>query len=128
MICYFTPGYVALVGTVGATKLSVTQAIVTCFNSLRLMYVIIGSDTGLSPVRRQAIIWINDAITPLHPKEYISMKYYWKVFLQEDAFENVVCKMAPICLSLKNLAPVVPATQSYKKLQWSDGNDEVPGW
>ena len=33
----------------------------------------------------------------LNPKEQISIKYYnSKVFIQENAFENIICKMAAI--------------------------------
>ena len=35
-------------------------------------------------------------------KEHISVKFYlrFKVFIQENAFENVICEMRPLCLSL----------------------------
>ena len=41
----------------------------------------IGSDNGLSPGRRQAIIWTNDDKS--------------NIFIQENALENVVCEMEP---------------------------------
>ena len=63
-------------------------------------YTIIGSDNGLSPVRRQAIIWINGdllLIGPLHENTII--------FVQQIDFENVVCKMAPILVSPQCVNP-----------------------
>ena len=60
---------------------------------------IIGSDNGLSPGRRQAIIWINVEILligNLNRNSYI--------FIQENASENVVWKMAAICLGLNVLS------------------------
>ena len=47
---------------------------------------IIGSDNGLSPGQWQALIWTNAGI--LFIKSYI--------FMQENVFENVVCKMPTI--------------------------------
>ena len=35
-------------------------------NIVQKIYSIIGSDNGLSPGRRQAIIWTNAGLTPLH--------------------------------------------------------------
>ena len=60
---------------------------------------IIGSDDGLSPIRRQAIIWTNAhwmlEYCWLDPCEQISVKSLSKFthFIQENAFENVVWKM-----------------------------------
>ena len=37
------------------------------------------------------------------PNDYISMKYHLKftnVFIQENAFENIVCKVQPFCVCL----------------------------
>ena len=70
---------------------------------------IIGSDNGLSPGRHQAIIWtIADwnIVNWTHGN-----KLQWNfnrnsnIFIQENAFENVVCEMASICLRLNVLAP-----------------------
>ena len=38
-----------------------------------------GSDNGLSPLRRQSIIWTNAAILSLDPKEHISLKLNLKI-------------------------------------------------
>ena len=54
---------------------------------------IIGSNNGLSPGRRQAIIWTNS---------YRRKKFLWNlkrnsyIFIQENAFENAVCKVTVI--------------------------------
>ena len=59
---------------------------------------IIGSDNGLSPGRRQAIIWTNAGIVNWTPRN----KFQWKVnrnsniFIEENTFENVVCEMLSI--------------------------------
>ena len=55
----------------------------------------IGSDNGLAPIRRQAIIWTNATIFPMR---HISIKFIWnsKVLIKKNAFEYVVCKMAAI--------------------------------
>ena len=69
------------------------------FNSVRLndavcvdILTIIGSDNGLSPGQRQAIIWTNDRILSIRPLG-IRNSY---IFIQEYAFEKVFCKMGVI--------------------------------
>ena len=59
---------------------------------------IIGSDNGLSPHRRQAIIWTNAGILLIWPLEKIMWNFNPNsyIFIQENAFENVVWKMAAI--------------------------------
>ena len=56
---------------------------------------IIGSDNGLSPGRRQAVIWINAGILLIGP---LGTNLYWNsnIFIQENAFESVICKMVAI--------------------------------
>ena len=49
------------------------------------LLTIIGSDNGLSPERRQAIIWTNAEIL-----------FYSYIFIQENAFETVVGEMTSI--------------------------------
>ena len=53
---------------------------------------IIGSDNGLLPGQRQAIIWTNAAILLFGPLgtnlREILIEFY--IFIQENAFENVV--------------------------------------
>ena len=57
---------------------------------------IIGSDNGLSPGRRQANQWWNIVNwTPGNKLQWI-LHGNWYIFIQENAFENVVCEMAYI--------------------------------
>ena len=60
---------------------------------------IIGSDNGLSPGRRQAIIWTNAGVMFTGPlganfSEILIEIFY--IFIQENAFGNVVWKMTAI--------------------------------
>ena len=59
----------------------------------------IGSDSGLSPVRRQAIIETNAMLLPIGPlgtnfSEFSNQNS--KLFIHEIASENIVCQMAAI--------------------------------
>ena len=69
---------------------------------------IIGSDNGLSPVRRQAIIWTNDELLLIEPLA-LRNKILWKfnrnynIFIQENAFEVSSAKWQPFCLGLNVL-------------------------
>ena len=59
----------------------------------------IGSDNGLSPGRRQAIIWTNAGILLIGPLgTNFSEIFNWNsdIFFQENALESVVCEMAAI--------------------------------
>ena len=59
----------------------------------------IGSDNGLLPGRHQAIIWTNAGILltgPLETKIQGSLNQNFYIFIQGNAFENVVCKMVAI--------------------------------
>ena len=58
--------------------------------------VSIGSDNGLSPSRRQAIIKPMLGYCQLEPYEQTSVKFEYKIFHSQNAFENVVCEMAAI--------------------------------
>ena len=71
---------------------------------------IIDSDDGLSPGRRQAIIWTSAGILFI----WIRNKLQWTItrnsyiFMQENAFENVLCQMSailsrPQCATALNL-------------------------
>ena len=58
---------------------------------------IIGSDNGLSPGRRQAIIWTNAGILLFGPlgtnfSDFFCRNY--SIFIKKNAFESVVCEMA----------------------------------
>ena len=57
------------------------------------------SDNVLSPEQHQAIIWTNAGILLIGPlgtnfSEILIEIFY--IFIQENAFENIVCKMAGI--------------------------------
>ena len=54
----------------------------------------IGSDNGLSPGGRQAIIWTNIVNSNLRNKHQSNLER--NLFIQENAFENVVYEMVPI--------------------------------
>ena len=67
---------------------------------------IIGSDNGLSPVRRQAIIWTIAGILLIGPlgTNFSEILIGIQTFsFRENAFGNVVCEMASICLGLNVL-------------------------
>ena len=67
---------------------------------------IIGSDNGLSPGWRQSIIWTNAGIFLIWPMGTNFSEILIEIntfFIQENAFENVVWKMAAICLGLNVL-------------------------
>ena len=59
---------------------------------------IIGSDDGLSPSRRQAIIWTNAGILLIGPlgTNFGEISIEIQTFIQENAFESVVCKKVAI--------------------------------
>ena len=57
---------------------------------------IIGSDNGLSPVRRQAIIWTYAGILLIRPKLQWNVNRTSNIFIHENAFDGVVCEMASI--------------------------------
>ena len=72
---------------------------------------IIGSDNGLSPGRCQAIIWNSDGI--LLNWNFNRNSY---IFIQENAFENVVWEMTAILSQL----------QCVTGLRESIGNQYIP--
>ena len=84
---------------------------------------IIGSDNGLSPGRRQAIIWTNAGILLIwtfRNKLQWNFKRYSDIFVEENAFENVIWKMAailsrPQCVNLFWLQYIGNLLRYYKK-------------
>ena len=68
----------------------------TCISKI----IIIGSDNGLPPGQRQAIIWTNAGILLIWPLginfNEINFNRNQYIFIQENAFENVVCCVASI--------------------------------
>ena len=59
---------------------------------LHINQVNIGSDNALSPIRRQAIIWTDAGLLSIGPLR----TNFTKLFIHENAFENIVCGMAAI--------------------------------
>ena len=57
---------------------------------------IIGSDNGLSPSRRQAIIWTNAGILLIRNKLQWNLNRNSNIFIEENTFEIGVWKMAAI--------------------------------
>ena len=57
----------------------------------------IDSDNGLSPWRRQDIIWNNDGILLIRPTNLSEIYSKFKHFRwRKNTFENVVCEMSAI--------------------------------
>ena len=72
---------------------------------------IIGSDNGLSPGRRQAIIWTNAAILLIEPLETNFSEIL--IEIQTFSFKKMHLKMSsgkwrPSCLGLNELTPNIP--------------------
>ena len=69
------------------------------WNYMQATSASIGSDNGLSPVQHEAIIWTNAGI---FFKWTIGKKLQWNfnhnsnIFIQENAFEKVICQIEPI--------------------------------
>ena len=81
---------------------------------------IIVADNGLSPDRRQAIIWTNAEIlsiwTNLNKLQW-NLKWNSYIFIQENALGNVVCEMAAI-LSWPQC--VNTTTSLVAKVEWNN--------
>ena len=82
---------------------------------------VIGSDNGMSPDRRQAIIWTNAEILLIGP---FGTKFNRNsnIFVQENAFESVVCEMAaissrPQCVKISTISTTPMVAQSAPH-QW----------
>ena len=82
---------------------------------------ITGSDNGLLPGGRQAIIWTNAGILlirNLRNKLQWNLKQNSCIFIQENAFENVVCEMAsilfrPQCVNLWDFMRYMDTVQEH---------------
>ena len=81
----------------------------------------IGSDNGLSPDGRQAIIWTNAGIllTGLTNKLQWNLNRTSYIFIQENAFEIFVCEMAsilsrPQCVNDWNFAILLPIKEAIE--------------
>ena len=66
---------------------------------------IIGSDNGLSPGRRQAIIRTSAGILLIRNKHQWNFNRNSNIFIQENAFEVSSAKWRPFCLGLNVLRP-----------------------
>ena len=66
-------------------------------------WAIIGSDNGMSPGRRQAIIWTNAGILPIRTlwTNFSDIFFEFIYFHSRDAFENIVWKMVAILSRLQ---------------------------
>ena len=74
--------------------------------------IIIGSDNSLSSGRNQAIMWINAEMLLIRTLETnFSEISEFIIFIQENAFENVVCEMvAALCQTqCVNVVIIMPA-------------------
>ena len=79
---------------------------------------IIGSDNGLSPGWRQAIIWINVGILLIRIKLQWNRNRNLHIFIQENAFESVVCKMAAILSRPQCVMAKCPQAQAITFTLW----------
>ena len=70
-----------------------------CHIYASVTWVSIGSGNGLSPVRRQAITWATADLLSIEPlgTNFSEIWLQYKLFIHENAYENVVCAMAPFC-------------------------------
>ena len=74
---------------------------------------IIGSDNGLLPGLRQAIIWTNAGILFIWPLGWnVNRNSY--IFIHENACENVACEMAAI-LSLPQCVNSLRPSDAYMR-------------
>ena len=60
---------------------------------------IIGPDKGLSPGRRQAIIWTNAALLLIRNKLQWNLKLDYNILIKKNTFEDVFCEMVTIFFS-----------------------------
>ena len=82
---------------------------------------IIGSDNGLSPGRRQAIIWTNAGILLIGP---LGTNFSEISIEKENVFESVICEMAAICLGLSVLSQCTNYLSTWAQ-HWFE---EPPKW
>ena len=86
-------------------------------------WVSIGSDNGLLPIQHQAIIWTNAGLLSILPlgTKFSEILTETKIFINENASENIVCEMAAI-LSRRWVEPGSPATYCTGRI-----NSSPPG-
>ena len=79
---------------------------------------IIGSDNGLLPDQRQAIIWTNTGlllIGPLGTNHSEILIENYNIFIQENTFESVVCETAAILSLPQRVNPSSVETRIFQK-------------
>ena len=72
--------------------------------------VIIGFDNGLLPNRRQAIFETNDDLVvkwTLRNKSLLNLNQFSNIFIEENAFENVVWEQSAVLSQPRCVKPVV---------------------
>ena len=96
-----------------------------CFNVLthwgRVTYICVSKlaiilDNLLAPGRRRAIIWSNAGILDIRNKLQWNLNRNSYIFIHENAFENVVCKMAAIYLGFNVL---IWSTKSQNTMRYN---------
>ena len=93
---------------------------------------IIGSDNGLSPGRRQAIICINAGILLIWNMGTNFREILSEIFIKENAFENIVCEIAAILSRpqrVKDRSPDHTRHEENKALNYflkSPGMSKIP--
>ena len=100
---------------------------------------IIGSDNGLSPEQRQAIIWNqcwNIVNRTLGNKLQWNLNRNSNIFIEENTFENVICEMlfnsswpqsVKISLKLVHRRPINNNPELVQIMTWSrSGNKPLP--
>ena len=82
-------------------------------------WAIIGSGNDLSPIRRQAVTWINADWTPIGHLNHTSVQFKSKyIFIQENVFKNVVCQMSAILFR--------PHCVDYGRVRpWKDSREAI---
>ena len=61
-----------------------------------VLIVLVDSNNGLSPVRRQAIIWTNTSLLTTGPVRTYFSEIWKKKLIEENESENVICQIEAI--------------------------------
>ena len=87
--------------------------------------IIIGSDNGLSPGRRQAIIWANDGILLIRSLETNYSEILSKIhtFSFKKMLLKTSAKWQPFCLGLNEMPPIWAATLDPALLRQCDATN-----
>ena len=99
MWCWLTSSYYQYMDPYVGHSIKLPEVMLTHWGRVTHICVnkitIIGSDNGLSPGRRQAIIWTIAGILLIEPRG-TSFNRNSIIFIHENEFESVVCEMAAI--------------------------------